>query len=62
MIINPPAERRGQFIWLPKNHREQYVRALRKRIQSGFYSGDQIISAITEKLAPIFDEQAERSA
>ncbi len=62
MIRQPQTDKRGQFLWMPRKHRERYIRALRKRIQGGYYSDEQIISAICDKLAPVFDDEAERAA
>jgi hypothetical protein len=51
---------RGQFLWLPDEARRQYVEKLKKRIQDNFYSADDIVSAVCEKLAPAFDDEIEK--
>ena len=53
--------RRGQFIWRPAETRQKYVEKFKKRVKEGYYSSDKIITSITDKLAPAFDVEIDRS-
>ncbi len=52
--INPQTGKRlGKFLWRESdNEREDYLRQLKSKIASGFYSSDMVLSSIVDDLAP----------
>lgn len=52
--INPQTGKRmGQFLWRESDtEREDYIRQLKSKIASGFYSSEMVLSSIVDELAP----------
>jgi hypothetical protein len=51
-----PNIRRGQFLWREESERNKYLAKLSRRIASGYYSSDKVISKVVEELAPVFSD------
>jgi len=56
-IPENPNVRKGQFLWKEERERRQYIEMLSKKISSGFYFSDDVLSEIVNEIAPIFNEK-----
>jgi len=52
--INPQTGKRlGKFLWMDSDSaQDDYLRQLKSKIASGYYSSDMVISSIIEDIAP----------
>ncbi len=52
--INPQTGKRlGKFLWRESDsEREDYLRQLKSKIASGFYSSEMVLSSIVDDIAP----------
>lgn len=53
-----PSLRQGQFLWMAKPEKENYIGQLKKKITEGFYFSEKVVSTIVDEIAPILDEKA----
>lgn len=57
--LRNPALRQGQFIWMDEGPKNRYIEKLKKKINSGFYSSENVISKIVEEIAPVVNDTLE---
>jgi len=58
MTLREPSSgiRKGQFLWMDPAPRSRYLDTLRKKISSGYYYSDQVLTSIVDDIAPLIDE------
>jgi hypothetical protein len=54
--------RKPKFLYLEENVRRDIVAKFKARIQQGFYNSETVLSEIVDRLAPDFDEEANKVA
>jgi hypothetical protein len=54
--IEPSKVRKGRFMWMEPPAQREYLQTLSKKISSGYFYSDKIITEIVEDIAPIIDD------
>ncbi|NLL14731.1 MAG: hypothetical protein GX267_15110 [Fibrobacter sp.] len=48
--------KKGRFLWMESPAKEKYVASLKKKVESGYYFSELILTKIVDELAPIISE------
>ncbi len=48
--------RKGRFLWMEGQAKEEYILSIKRRIESGYYFSESILVKIVDELAPVMAE------
>jgi len=52
----PSKVRKGKFLWMDEAERKAYLDALNRKIASGYFYSEPILTRIVDEIAPVIEE------